>query len=106
MTQVKCDFDGRLPRDLRDRIGLVTRLLRWRVLWVRYDRTARGWHVTVAVAPRVSLMRVILAQALIGSDWRRELYNMRRASEWRWLPPYWRARVNVLYRSHVRGVRI
>lgn len=104
MTEIKCDYDGALPRDLSKRIALVCRAHGLRVEVVRIRKTVRGWHVRITVRRRVAFWRVVLVQALLGSDWKRELYNSRRAIAWRSVPAFWRDRANVLYVRHHRGV--
>lgn len=106
MTILKCDFDNPRPPRLTARITIVMRLHGLGVEWVRYDRTRRGWHVSVAVRQRLALMRVVCLQACLGSDWKRETYNARRAVVARHVPLYWRERVNVLYKTHCRGVEL
>lgn len=102
MTLVKCDYDGSIPRDFAARVQMLVRVNRWRVEWVSTRRTAHGWHVVIAVRQRVAMLRVICAQAVLGSDWKREIFNSRRAIAWRNVPDYWRGRANVLYERHYR----
>lgn len=107
MTYLRCDYDGRIPRDvMAARLVMVARLHRLRVRWVRFDRTRNGYHMVVNVAQRVALSRVILLQALLGSDWKREAFNSARVLDTRNVPLFWRQRVNVLYIRHYRGVTL
>lgn len=102
MTTLKVDFDGPMPRDWFDRVRFVTRVHRLPVDTIALRRTRRGWHVTVDVPRRIAFMRVVLLQALLGSDWKRETFNSRRAIAWRRVPAFWRDRANVLYVRHYR----
>lgn len=104
MTEIKCDFDGDMPRDFAKRLGMVVRFQRLRVVHVRIDRTRHGWHVVVVVLNRVAFPRLVMLQAILGSDWKRELFNSRRALAWRRVPAFWRTRANVLYERHYKGV--
>lgn len=104
MTVLKCDYDGRIPAVLIARVAFVCRVHRCRVVLIETRRTRRGYHVVITVAQRVSFARVILMQALLGSDWKRELFNSRRAMAWRDVPAFWRNRANVLYDRHYRSV--
>lgn len=107
MTEIKCDYDrATLPREWWDRLRIVMRAQRLTVEYVRVDRTTRGWHVWVIVRQRMAFPRVILVQSLLGSDWKRELFNSRRAIAWRHVPEFWRSRANVLYERHERNVSI
>jgi hypothetical protein len=107
MALVKCDYDGaRLPPGWWQRVGMACRFHGLRVEYVRIDRTRNGWHVVIAVKQRVALMRLVLVQALCGSDWKRELFNSRRALVFRHTSPFWRKRANVLYSRHLRGVEL
>lgn len=70
-----CDYDAPNPPQL-------ARL--WRVLgraglppsWIRYDRTARGWHVVIRLRRRLRCGELVALQALLGSDPKRERYNL------------------------------
>lgn len=73
---------------------------------IRIDRTRHGYHIIIAVRGRVSMARVVLFQSLLGSDWKREMFNSRRAAAWRRVPAFWRTRANVLYQRHYRGVAL
>lgn len=106
MTDIRLDFDGRFPLDFDRRTALLCRVHRLTPVVIRVDRTRHGWHVIVTVAQRVAPMRVVLLQALWGSDWKRETFNSRRVMAWRHIPPFWRARWNVLYARHHRKVTV
>jgi hypothetical protein len=101
---LRCDYDGYVPRNMGQRLEMLARLHRLRVVWYRLDRTRHGYHLIVKLSTRVSLARVILLQALLGSDWKREAFNSARILNARNVPLYWRQRVNVLYLRHYRGV--
>lgn len=100
-----CDFDGPLPVDVMKRIQMVARSHSIGAYAVAMERSGsgRGWHVTVVCGKRLSAMRVVALQAIIGSDWKRELFNSRRAAAWRRVPGFWRKRANVLYSRHYKG---
>lgn len=104
MTILKLDFDGRIPRDFPRRVQFVTRIHRLRVVLMRIDKTRRGFHVLLYVTRRIAFARVVLLQSLLGSDWKRETFNSRRAVAWRNVPAFWRDRANVLYNRHYRSV--
>lgn len=100
---LKLDYDGaRLPGDWMARVGFVLRQFGVRVVWVRLDRTRRGWHVTAALSRHVPPLRLVLLQALCGSDYRRETFNGVRAGRLRGVPPFWLARFNQLFTVHDR----
>lgn len=108
MTELKCDYDGAIPRDFNQRLEMVARYQRLRVVYVSVELSGsgKGYHVCVGVSGRVSFLRVVLVQALLGSDWKRELFNSRRALAWRHVPEFWRNRANVLYKRHHKGVTL
>lgn len=87
-----------------DRIRFIVRLHRLHVEAIGYRQTARGWHVRVRVRGRVGFPRCVALQAILGSDWKREAFNSRRALAWRTVPKFWRERANVLYVRHSRSV--
>lgn len=104
MTIIKCDYDGRVPADLAARVQMLARVQRLTVEYVAFRRTRHGWHVTVAVRQRMALLRVVCAQAVLGSDWKREIFNSRRALATRRTSAFWRERANVLYVRHYRRI--
>jgi hypothetical protein len=105
MNTLLLDFDGRLPRDLWTRLEMVARFHCVRVLaaGVGPSGSGKGFHVVVILNKRMSFMRIVALQAILGSDWKRELFNSRRAAAWRRVPRFWRNRGNVLYRRHYKG---
>lgn len=107
MTELKLDFDSdEIPTDFMDRLRMLVRLHLLRVLAVGYTRTRHGWHVRILLSRRVGFLRLVAFQAILGSDWKREAFNSRRATKWRDVPPFWRQRANVLYRRHYRSVKL
>lgn len=105
VTLLYCDYDGKIPANLLPWITQCCKLWRWPIEAIRYDRTRRGWHIVVGVKRKVPLPLVVAAQAIFGSDPRREMFNVMRAQEVKAMPKFWRERANVLYVSHSRGVQ-
>ncbi len=78
----------------------------WPLRAIRFDRTRRGWHVIVAVHKTVPPPLIVAAQAIWGSDPRREMFNVMRVQNLRAVPKFWQDRFNVLYESHSRGLKL
>lgn len=78
MALIKLDFDKKeLPMV---RINYVFKLLRLRLRDVKIYKTRKGWHVKIEIKERIkSPITLTLIQALMGSDYRRETFNMIRA---------------------------
>lgn len=74
-----CDYDGHLPRDLRQRVRAARRLLGVRPVKIRLDRTARGFHMVIIWSTEFSHYETVAVQAILGSDPMRELLNLSRA---------------------------
>lgn len=105
MTVIMLDFDGaQLPAGWLDRLGFVARQFGVRVLGIEIDRTRRGWHVMAAVTGNVAPLKLVLMQALCGSDYRRETFNGVRAGRLRGVNVFWRDRFNQLFTEHHRRV--
>lgn len=106
MNVLLLDFDQRrdVPRDFWKRLGMVAQFHRVRVLAVGVgpSGSGKGVHVVVILSRQLSFMRVVCLQAILGSDWKRELFNSRRAAAWRRVPGFWRKRGNVLYSRHYK----
>lgn len=110
------------PRDLLldfDRSSREPRLLTRRItyrIWglcrraglrphaIAWSRSRKGWHVHVHLSRRLTNGEIVAAQAILGSDRRRESLNLMRILAIRRDPPrrYWRHRWNVLFERKVR----
>lgn len=101
-TLLYLDFDGALPRNLTSRITWAVTLWGWTLRAIRYDKTKRGWHVVVGIAETLSPSVTVAAQAILGSDYKREAFNLMRVQALADVPPFWSGRWNVLYQSHTR----
>ena len=106
MTLLYLDVDGELPRGIEARITARCRFWRWPLEAIRLDRTRRGWHVIIAVRKRLNAVTIVAAQAILGSDPNREMFNLDRARKLPRVPKEWRSQWNVLYERHHRGVRV
>lgn len=66
-------------------------------------RTRRGWHLIVYYrgVKRFTAAQIVAAQAIAGSDWRREAFNLVRARHLTAAPKSWRkvGAWNTLYRE-------
>jgi hypothetical protein len=69
-------------------------------------RTARGWHIIVYARRGyvAEPLTVVALQAICGSDWRRETFNLVRARNLAAAPPEWRkvGAWNTLYREKLQ----
>lgn len=72
-------------------------------------RTARGWHIVVyhrrRTGRRLKLYFMVALQALLGSDWKRETFNLYRAGKVDNAPKDWQklTRWNTLYSHKLEG---
>ena len=79
--QVKSNTDGCILLDIdTKKLDMSERMLLLRLMgiepeYIRTDRTRRGWHVIIP-APNLSPCELIAAQAILGSDPRRESLNL------------------------------
>jgi hypothetical protein len=98
------DFPMR-ARFLARWLGLVSDEVNYRERWadfrVKRRRTARGWHVVVyypaELVAYVPPLQIVALQALLGSDWKREGFNLVRVLNLKDAPEAWQTRWNVLY---------
>lgn len=106
MTVLKLDYDGaRLPR-VEMRVAALSVVLRVRVERIHYARTRRGWHVVVVLSRRIAAAHIVAAQAILGSDPMRELFNLARVRSLPRQHPCMRRddNWNVLYSEHHRRI--
>lgn len=78
---------------------IVLRTIGLRPIWLRTDRTRRGWHIVIRLTRALLPAECVALQALLGSDDRRECMNLLRVmSIARRDPgPFWRHRWNLLF---------
>lgn len=106
ILKLDCDDPNVEPACVRVQQVLRMVGLAPRVAMMRLDRTRRGWHIRVYVTGFLAPMAIVALQAIAGSDWRREAHNWLRVRHWRYLSPDSRARFNVLYARHWRGLKL
>lgn len=107
-SRLRLDFDTRtFPKGALDRVQWVCRMLHWTVDAVSIAQTRRGWHVEVVTRQRIAPVALVAAQAMCGSDYKREVFNLQRARRLRYVDPWWRepSRWNVLYHRHYKASR-
>jgi len=102
MTELRCDYDGPFPDDFEFRLATLCRHHEWAVMSIMIRRTRHGYHAIVTIDNDVEPVIVVAAQAILGSDWKRENFNLFRAQQLDEMPPMWREahRWNALYTSH------
>lgn len=57
---------------------------------MRRHRTARGWHVEVYGTLKLDAGQMVALQAVLGSDFRREAFNLYRVTRLPDAPKFWR----------------
>lgn len=57
-------------------------------------RTRRGWHVEIYSDAKLKAAEMVALQAILGSDYRREAFNLFRATKLSLVPRFWRALPN------------
>lgn len=102
MTKLLLDFDGPIPARFDWQLAEVCRCLVLKCQWWRVSRSKRGWHICVSLKGRIAPISVVAIQAILGSDWRREMFNLYRARRLRRMDPWWRDKWNVLYSTKVQ----
>jgi hypothetical protein len=100
---------ARLDYDSRDELEEGVRRMRFlrslpcidaeRFNMSRY-RTRRGWHVEIYSNMELAPAEIVALQAILGSDFRRESFNLYRAHKLPLTPLFWRrlSRWNVLHK--------
>lgn len=108
LTELRVDYDGRLPADWFLRAQVLTRHHAWPVVFTMLRRTRHGWHLLIAVDAELDPVTVVAAQAILGSDWKREVFVLYRAARLGSYAPHWRLakRWNALYSSKHSGILI
>lgn len=100
MKRFKLDYDGALPRDFAKRLDWIADTVPFTVRRVERLRSQNGGHhVIVHVREDLPLYACVTVQALMGSDYKRETFNLIRVMRLAVTPRFWRARLNVLYAS-------
>ena len=84
-----CDYDSGEWSPPYPLICRIARMLDIVPVWSRYDRTEHGWHLVIQWNRSFTPLEIIAIQAVLGSDRKREAYNLARvfsgkASNARW----------------------
>lgn len=109
MNVLKLDFDCPTPpADLLERIRALFRWLGGRPAVVGVWRSnKKGWHVLVETRAKWARdpVAVVAAQAILGSDPKREMFNLMRAVSLPSRPAFWRGRHrwNTFYSRKLQG---
>lgn len=72
------DKDGVHPRCSLRRVWELFRSIGIRVVWVRYSKSRRGWHVVIRVNRGLDALVIVALQSVLGSDPKREAFNLAR----------------------------
>lgn len=72
-----CDYDSpwRPPIHV---IARVAQMLRVKPIWMREDKTRRGWHMLILWNRTFTPIEIVALQCVLGSDRQREAYNLAR----------------------------
>jgi hypothetical protein len=105
---LKLDFDGPLPTDILERIRALFRWLGGRPAVVGvWPSNSKGWHVLIETRAKWARDPVaqVAAQAILGSDAKREMFNLMRALSLAARPRFWRERHrwNTFYSRKLQG---
>jgi hypothetical protein len=98
--QILLDIDDpELLPELLVKLPFVARKLELRVLTLSYcySCSRRGFHVVISFKELLSPMLIVILQTMLGSDWRRETFNLVRVRNLRRAPVFWQSRWNTLY---------
>lgn len=77
-TLVMCDYDTPILPPIHE-LWRVFHVLRITPEWMRFDRTAHGWHMVLKLPRKLPMLATVALQAILGSDPRRETLNLMRA---------------------------
>jgi hypothetical protein len=72
------DFDTVRHVGTIGNIFAVARCLNLKPRWIEYARSKRGWHVSIYWERKFSPLETVALQAILGSDRRREMFNLAR----------------------------
>ena len=100
---IMLDYDRkRTPRLLF--LFSLFRMCKLRTLFVRDDKTKKGWHRTIKLSSPLPRLAIIAIQALLGSDSRREALNLMRVMRTLrgGMSDFQSRRWNILYASKLR----
>ncbi|MEM2946277.1 MAG: hypothetical protein QXI87_08030 [Thermoproteota archaeon] len=77
VNELKLDYEQKNPQKRLSikRVGFIARKLRLTVKDVKAWRTANGIHVRITTKEKMHPITAVLIQALMGSDYAREVYN-------------------------------
>lgn len=79
-----------------------------RAVWIRCDRTRKGWHIVVRLSERLAPAETIALELVCGSDRRRANLDLMRLLEMRKhaTEKFWRRRWHILYSEKLVSARV
>lgn len=80
MVVLKLDWDRKIVNVFKyfDRLWFVSRKLDLKIKEFRVFETRKGMHIYIDVRNRLSDPEIVFIQLLAGSDWKREVINLKR----------------------------
>lgn len=106
MTEIKLDFDYFLPIPNTSRMARSLADFGATVLAARMSLSAHsGWHVLLILRERFEPLVVVALQCILGSDAKREAFNLQRVLQLKKVNTFWRKRWNRLYEGFPRPIR-
>jgi hypothetical protein len=78
VSELRLDFDKHYPQKRLNisRVCFIARMLRLTIISVEATKTKNGKHVRIIIAEKIHPVTQILIQALMNSDYAREVYNV------------------------------
>lgn len=97
------DFDMARPIQRASKLLYCLRVIGLRARWMRYSRSAHGWHVEIGINVTLAPSEQVACQQALGSDPRREVMNLRRTISLRVHKHsrFWRKRWNLLFKVKI-----
>jgi hypothetical protein len=103
-NKILLDFDTGRRTPMLSGVYVTLRALQLRAIWIRCDRTKKGWHVTIKINHRLECAEIVAIQAICRSDFKRETLNLMRVIAMRkyGASKFWKKRWNILYSGKLK----
>jgi hypothetical protein len=95
-SELRLDFDGDATLD-EDVLAFVLETLDEKIYRREEFKTARGHHICLMLHGDYPALAIVAMQSILGSDRKREAFNLQRALVLGSAPAFWQFRWNVLY---------
>jgi hypothetical protein len=99
MRTLKIDIDSKtISQRQVNRMDWIIAFFRLDILDIKLTESRKGWHIEFIIQNPINDYEIVLLQLLLGSDWKRECFNLLRVHSGKFKNQSW----NILFKKKWR----